>query len=59
MDLLKVTWRGEKLKVFNIVETKPDSRGHAAKTLWLKAGACVTRAEEESDRKFNAEREGK
>ncbi|PNX56066.1 hypothetical protein L195_g058026, partial [Trifolium pratense] len=53
--MLNMTWRGEEMKLFNTVEGRQG--GHAAGFLWLTASACATRAEGESGRWLDAERE--
>ncbi|PNX82069.1 hypothetical protein L195_g038096 [Trifolium pratense] len=53
--VLKMTWKGEKLKKLNRVET--DKGGHEALDLWLKADACNTRVQGESGAGKYAERE--
>ncbi|MCI15881.1 hypothetical protein A2U01_0037020, partial [Trifolium medium] len=52
-----MSWKREVLSLFNCVETV--SRGHVAQAWWLNSGACITRADRESERLVHAEREDK
>jgi hypothetical protein len=55
MKVLKLSWRREVLKAFNMVEHWRE--WHAEACWWLKSGACVTRADKARCLKEETERE--